>query len=82
MAALRRGRDRDSRPLSFRRILSLHPPVFPGFLPASVEEACSKLVKVIATEEPDPELAALYEQRYQQFRKIYPAMKNLFPEIL
>ena len=44
----------------------------------SVEEAAKQLVKVVATEEPDPELAAKYEDRYQKFRKFYPALKGLF----
>ena len=38
----------------------------------------SKLVKVIDTVEPDAELAAKYEARYQQFKEIYPACKPLF----
>lgn len=45
---------------------------------ASVEEAAEKIVKVIDTVEPDPELAAKYEARYQQFKQIYPACKSLF----
>ncbi len=44
----------------------------------SVEEAAKKLVKVVATEEPDPELTAKYEERYQKFRKLYPALKGMF----
>ena len=48
---------------------------------ASVEEAAAKLVKTRDTVEPEPELAAKYEERYQQFKKIYPAMKALFQEI-
>ncbi len=48
---------------------------------ASVEEAAEKLVKVIATVEPEPELTAKYEERYQTFKKIYPAMKSLFQEL-
>jgi xylulokinase len=32
--------------------------------------------------EPEPELVALYEVRYQQYRKIYPALKSVFPEML
>lgn len=47
----------------------------------SVGAACEKLVAVAETVKPEPELTALYEKRYQQFRKIYPAVKNLFPEI-
>lgn len=48
---------------------------------ASVEDAAAKLVKVVDTVEPQPELAAKYEARYQQFRQIYPAVKELFPHI-
>ena len=44
----------------------------------NVEEAAEKLVKVTGTVEPDPELAAKYEEKYQQFRQIYPACKPLF----
>ena len=45
---------------------------------SSVEEAAKKLVKVIATEEPDAELTAKYEERYQKFRKFYPALRGMF----
>lgn len=48
---------------------------------ASVEEAADKLVKVIDTVEPEPELVAKYEARYQQFKKIYPTVKGLFREL-
>ncbi len=44
----------------------------------SVEEAAKKLVKVVATEEPDAELAEKYEERYRKFRKFYPALKGMF----
>ena len=44
----------------------------------NVEEAADKLVKIIGTVEPEPELVAKYEERYQQFRQIYPACKPLF----
>lgn len=47
----------------------------------SVEEAAEKLVKVIDTVEPDEELTAKYEERYQKFRKIYPALKETFQEL-
>ena len=44
--------------------------------------ACSeKLCTVASTVKPDPKLTARYEARYQQFKKIYPAVKALFPEI-
>ena len=47
---------------------------------ASVREACERIVHVASTVNPDPILAAKYEKRYQQFRKIYPACKQLFAE--
>ena len=46
---------------------------------ASVEDAAAKLVKVAGTVTPEPELAARYEERYQAFRKLYPALRNVFP---
>ncbi len=49
---------------------------------ATVEEACAKLVRVSETVRPDPELTARYEERYQQFRQIYPALKGIFPALL
>ena len=45
----------------------------------SVEEAAGKLVKVTGRVLPDPELTARYETKYQQFSRIYPALKELFP---
>lgn len=49
---------------------------------ATVEEAAEKLVKVVGTIEPDPELTAKYEAKYQQFKQIYPACKSLFDIIV
>ena len=48
---------------------------------ASVEDAAAKIVKVIDTVEPEPELAAKYEEKYRKFAKIYPTVKDLFSEI-
>ena len=48
----------------------------------SVEDAAQRLVKIVDTVEPDPELVEKYEARYQQFRQIYPTCKELFPKIL
>ena len=48
----------------------------------SVEEVCRKLVTVSETVTPDPAIAARYEARYQQFRQIYPALRELYPRIL
>ncbi|MCM1263896.1 MAG: xylulokinase [Butyrivibrio sp.] len=48
---------------------------------ASVETAADKIVKIIDTVEPEPELVEKYEARYQQFKEIYPACKALFDKI-
>ena len=48
----------------------------------SVADVCGALVRVVDTVEPDPVLVELYEARYQQYRKIYPALKSVFPQIL
>ncbi len=48
---------------------------------ASVEEAAARIVKVIETVEPDPAIAARYEEKYQQFKQIYPALKPVFDKI-
>lgn len=47
----------------------------------SVEEAAKKLVKVVDTVIPDPELVNKYEDRYRIFRQIYPGLKFLYPMI-
>ena len=44
----------------------------------SVQEAADQLVKVVDTVEPEPELVAKYEERYQKFRTLYPTVKGLF----
>ncbi len=48
----------------------------------SHHQIADRLVKVVDTVEPEPALAEKYEARYQQFRKIYPACKELFDEIV
>ncbi len=48
---------------------------------AGVEDAAAKIVKVIDTVEPAPELVEKYEARYQQFKEIYPACRELFDKI-
>ncbi|MFA9465366.1 MAG: xylulokinase [Velocimicrobium sp.] len=44
----------------------------------TVEEASEKIVKVVKTIEPVPELVKAYEDKYQIFRQIYPAVKPIF----
>ena len=48
---------------------------------ATVQVACRKLVHIASIVEPQPELVARYEDRYQKYRKIYPALKSVYPEI-
>ncbi len=48
----------------------------------TVQAACEALVTVASTTEPEPELTKLYDERYQQFKEIYPAMKSLFPKLM
>ena len=48
---------------------------------ASVEEAAEKLVKVVDTVEPEVDLVAKYEERYQKFKQIYPTLKGLFQKL-
>jgi len=45
---------------------------------ATVEEIAAKLVKVIDTVEPEPELVEKYEARYAVFKQIYPLCKPVF----
>ena len=44
----------------------------------NVEEAAAKIVRIVDTIEPEEELVKKYDERYQQFRQIYPACKPLF----
>ena len=44
----------------------------------SVQQAAQALVQVKDTVEPQPELVARYEAKYQKFRQIYPACRGLF----
>ena len=48
---------------------------------ASVQDAADRLVKVVGRVTSDPELTARYEERYQAFRRLYPALKDVFPAL-
>lgn len=43
-----------------------------------VADACSRIVRTKARIAPEAELIALYEEKYQHFKKLYPALKGLF----
>lgn len=47
----------------------------------TVKDGADALVKTKETIKPDEELSALYEARYNKFKKIYPAVKGLYKEI-
>ena len=47
----------------------------------SVTAAAEQFFKTNETVKPDRELAALYADRYEKYRKIYPALKELYKEI-
>lgn len=47
----------------------------------SVEEAAKVIVRIVKTEEPDPELVKKYNERYAQFRNLYPGCAPLFDKI-
>lgn len=44
----------------------------------NVKDASKAIAKVAGTIEPEKELTAAYEEKYQKFKKIYPTVKNLF----
>lgn len=44
----------------------------------NVEAIAKEFVKVVETVEPEAELAQKYEEKYQQFKKFYPALKGMF----
>ena len=43
-----------------------------------VETACRSIIKVKETVEPDPAIAAKYDDRYATYRSLYPALKDCF----
>ena len=47
----------------------------------SVEAAAERIVKVVETIEPEPELAMKYEERYVKFKEIYPALREVFQKL-
>lgn len=47
----------------------------------SIDECVRALVAVKETVKPDENLAKLYDERYSKYKKIYPALKQLYKEI-
>jgi xylulokinase len=48
-----------------------------GFWP-SVDLACDAIVRSAARTEPDRHATSVMTQRYQQFRRIYPALRSIY----
>ena len=48
---------------------------------ADVQQAADALVRVSRTIEPDAELTARYEERYQKYKQIYPVCRPLFKQL-
>ena len=48
----------------------------------AVKDACEKLCEVKETVKPDKILVEKYEKKYQKFKKIYPALRNTFADIV
>ena len=48
---------------------------------SSVLEATNVLIKTKDVTEPDPELVAKYNKKYEAFTKLYPALKAIYKEI-
>lgn len=44
----------------------------------TVNEACQKIVRVVDHVEPEPDLVSKYDIHYQQYKNIYPSVKELF----
>ncbi|MBQ7906936.1 MAG: xylulokinase [Clostridia bacterium] len=47
---------------------------------STVEAATASLIKAKDTTYPDPELTKKYEEKYQLFKKLYPALKSIYKE--
>ena len=47
----------------------------------SVEKAAKSIIKIKEKIKPDADLVVKYEEKYQKFKRIYPALKDVFKEI-
>ncbi|MBR3767694.1 MAG: xylulokinase [Clostridia bacterium] len=48
---------------------------------STVKEACEALTEISEVITPDERLASLYEERYNKYKQIYPALKGVFKNI-
>ena len=47
----------------------------------SVEDAAKSIIKIKEKIKPEADLVVKYEEKYQKFKRIYPALKDVFKEI-
>ena len=47
---------------------------------ASVEEACDRLIRITSVTDPIPSQVDRYDQYYQTYRRLYPALAQLYRE--
>jgi xylulokinase len=47
-----------------------------------IEETAGRMARARATVDPDPVARSRYEDLYQVYRRVYPALKDLFPPLL
>jgi xylulokinase len=48
---------------------------------SSVKEACGQTVKTLTSTQPNPENVKVYESYYQDYRELYPALKDRFKSL-
>jgi len=46
-----------------------------------VAEAAAAIVRITETIVPDPALSARYDVQYEKYRKLYPSLKEVFPQL-
>ncbi|MEO8482918.1 MAG: xylulokinase [Acidobacteriota bacterium] len=49
-----------------------------GFWP-SVDAACDRIVRTAGVTHPDPSASGVMRRRYAEYRRIYPALRDIFP---
>lgn len=47
----------------------------------SIRHCAERMVEIVEVVKPDAEIAAKYEERYQKYRKLYPALKTVYQEL-
>lgn len=48
----------------------------------SVEDACGRLIQVVKTTMPDPEMVARYNKKYEIFKQLYPTLKDMYDKMV